>query len=1101
MINQQQIVRSFFSLSTTKIKVKKSTTKIPNKLKGKTHLLLDKNTFKKMVAWVQENYGEQATFLLLENLKSSGFSFATRAGLSLGIDDLRPFFEKKKLIDETQQDISFLEQSFIKQNVTPLEKSQYLITKWTQTSRNIIQRIANKFPNKEPLNPLAMMAFSGARGNISQVTQLIGLRGLMADPLGRLVEFPIQGNFREGMTLTEYFISCYGARKGLIDTALRTATAGYLTRRLVYIVQHIYISAKDCGTMNGEYYPLNLETNATLIGLTLLTNYYGDFFIPKHTILSPRIINKLRLTDQKKSNRFVICRSVFTCKLSQTVCQACYGWDHARAIRVDVGEAVGILAAQSIGEPGTQLTLRTFHTGGVGVLSGSSWTSYASPCSGIIHFKKPLLGKILRAWIVMPDNTLVRMAYRLKQPLEEEKPLLIISSPSNKRLYEKELTKEGLLFAREGELIKKGQLLFSEINIQNFIQSGLKAFVPFHSPEDGKIIILPRKKGFNLMDTLWLIGYNLIKFSLSFLGKKKSYKREEIFLPVPSSILIQKDLFSFNTPLFQIQLIKNQELSFYKTIEKPLYALLSSLDISTENLLDLSTWEVLHNTLKQTDQKLNLDLPKLIKKNTTKEIYALQGKPFLWNRSSYNIRLFNEFHYYYFNIAYINLYVYTCYNKIVWFFIKNKSHKKEKFPFFYNPSLKNIKNIRYSNFSVFLSRVKKNNKINYFNESENKKKKVIYLKFSKDINGRCNNFKTVRGFFHSFLDIEESHQYIKTIPTQLSGEFKRFSYKNNILFWSSIPLKYTYTFYKIKKDGTCYNPKFRFIRWGYEKENIPISGYVINKSLNTFTLQLGIPLILPSHTIYHKVNGDFIYKNELLCSFKTIKYETQDIVQGIPRIEKLLEGRPLLEYSPKIELTSIWLDYLYFLSLFALKEPVFSETSRYSSVYLKYLQYKYTGLSPGELCEASYLHAIVNFGYQLGATVTSVYAQEGVSLSFKHIALIIRELTSLVEVIQPGHSGFFKEEQIHWFIASQYNKKLRHLKLKEILFFPIILGMTERTRKNSSFGVAGSFQNLREALIKHTLAHKTDYLLGLHENLLFSKFIPSGTGFYSVKIN
>ena len=211
----------------------------------------DKNQLKTLIAWFLNSYGEKITVDLLETLKEIGFHQATLAGVSLGIDDLLIPAQKPFLISQALVKIGELANSTKKGNITSVEKSQRLIDTWNQTSEVLRQTAVQNFRLKNPVNPVFIMAFSGARGNISQVRQLVGMRGLMADPQGAILEFPIQSNFREGLTITEYLISCYGARKGLVDTALRTATSGYLTRRLVDAVQHVVIVMRDCKTTRG----------------------------------------------------------------------------------------------------------------------------------------------------------------------------------------------------------------------------------------------------------------------------------------------------------------------------------------------------------------------------------------------------------------------------------------------------------------------------------------------------------------------------------------------------------------------------------------------------------------------------------------------------------------------------------------------------------------------------------------------------------------------------------------------------------------------------------------------------------------------------------
>ena len=211
----------------------------------------DKNRLKNLITWSLLTVGERQTIETVENLKALGFQFATQAGVSLSVDDLKIPPEKLSLVSQASQQVEATQQAYQRGNLTAIEKLQQLVDTWHRTSETLKQTVVNHFQSTDKLSPVYMMAFSGARGNISQVRQLAGMRGLMADPQGQIIGFPIRSNFREGLTLTEYMISCYGARKGLVDTALRTADAGYLTRRLVDVSQHMIVKAATCATPRG----------------------------------------------------------------------------------------------------------------------------------------------------------------------------------------------------------------------------------------------------------------------------------------------------------------------------------------------------------------------------------------------------------------------------------------------------------------------------------------------------------------------------------------------------------------------------------------------------------------------------------------------------------------------------------------------------------------------------------------------------------------------------------------------------------------------------------------------------------------------------------
>jgi hypothetical protein len=359
----------------------------------------DKGRLKIFVLWFLKKYGEHKTIELVEELKNIGFKYATKAGISLGIEDLKiPPKKYSLLMDAEQLSLATIKQ-YKRGEITGVERFQRLIDTWHRTSERLKQEVIDNFEATDILNPVYMMAFSGARGNISQVRQLVGMRGLMSDPQGQIIDFPIRSNFREGLTLTEYIISSYGARKGIVDTALRTANAGYLTRRLVDVAQHVIISNFDCGTKRGIFLTDMKEGNKTiyslqnrLIGRVLARDVYNNKKIKiasRNLEVSPDLSANIAFSNKK-----IFVRSTLTCQTKKLVCQLCYGWSLAQGNLVGIGEAVGVVAAQSIGEPGTQLTMRTFHTGGV--FSGDVSDQIRAPFNGIVEYKNPIAGTLIR---------------------------------------------------------------------------------------------------------------------------------------------------------------------------------------------------------------------------------------------------------------------------------------------------------------------------------------------------------------------------------------------------------------------------------------------------------------------------------------------------------------------------------------------------------------------------------------------------------------------------------------------------------------------------------------------------------------------------------
>ena len=360
--------------------------------------VVDKGQLKKLISWSFMNYGTARTAQMADKLKDLGFRFATKAGVSISVDDLQVPPIKRQLLDAAEEEIRITEQKYTRGEITEVERFQKVIDTWNSTSEDLKDEVVKNFRATDPLNSVYMMAFSGARGNISQVRQLVGMRGLMADPQGEIIDLPIKTNFREGLTVTEYIISSYGARKGLVDTALRTADSGYLTRRLVDVSQDVIVREVDCGTQRGiRVRPM---TDGATVLIPLKDRLLGrvlarDVVHPKTkeivTYGNERAVRNQPITEElageigKSGVPEVYLRSPLTCEATRSVCQCCYGWSLAHLKMVDMGEAIGIIAAQSIGEPGTQLTMRTFHTGGV--FTGEVAKQERAPFPGTAKFK------------------------------------------------------------------------------------------------------------------------------------------------------------------------------------------------------------------------------------------------------------------------------------------------------------------------------------------------------------------------------------------------------------------------------------------------------------------------------------------------------------------------------------------------------------------------------------------------------------------------------------------------------------------------------------------------------------------------------------------
>ncbi len=341
---------------------------IPKEL-GFFNEIVGKKQLGQIVSKCYSLLGEEITAAMLDEIKRLGFAYSTKAGVTIGVTDIVAPQKKDLILQAAEKQVETIQNQFRRGLITEEERYQLIIAIWNEAIDDVTEAILEEFDH---FNSIYMMAVSGARGNVQQIRQLAGMRGLMADPSGRTIELPIKSNFRDGLTVLEYFISTHGARKGLADTALRTADSGYLTRRLVDVAQDVIVREKDCGTSAGICVE-EIKDDAEVIEF-LAERIIGrvaaeDIIHPetKEVIVPAQTeINDTHVVEIMKAGiKQVYIRSVLTCKTRYGVCCKCYGRNLATGRSVEVGEAVGTIAAQSIGEPGTQLTMRTFHTGGV----------------------------------------------------------------------------------------------------------------------------------------------------------------------------------------------------------------------------------------------------------------------------------------------------------------------------------------------------------------------------------------------------------------------------------------------------------------------------------------------------------------------------------------------------------------------------------------------------------------------------------------------------------------------------------------------------------------------------------------------------------------
>ena len=514
--------------------------------------LINKKQLKELLAWSFSKYDSMQASLLADELKYLGFKYATQAGISISIEDLKVPATKNEMLEKANKDILNAEKICLKGKITDVERFQKIIDTWSIASESLKDNVVSYFKTYDPLNSVYIMAFSGARGNLSQVRQLVGMRGLMADPSGEIMRVPIKKNFREGLTITDYLMSGYGARKGIVDTALKTANSGYLTRRLIDIAQDIIIREKNCLTSSSFLIDTkNKIDQEQIIGRILSKPVYEvktkNLIAEANTQITLKL---LELFKQKQISKFHI-RSPLTCSLYHSICQMCYGWDLSNQNLVDLGEAVGILAGQSIGEPGTQLTMRTFHTGGI--FTSEARQQIISPTNGIVKFSKILKTIILRT--NRGDDVLVT---------KNSGSLIVIPEQPNEKITQVELLRNTMLFVKSNQYIKKSAIIGELISTEKQTLTERK---PILSDTAGEIFIPRLKTRTNLITQnrlLWILSGQVYQAPInSFLNFYTDHK-------------INKNSYIFRTKLI------NQYSGYIKTINKKKSVLEQRIQITND---------------------------------------------------------------------------------------------------------------------------------------------------------------------------------------------------------------------------------------------------------------------------------------------------------------------------------------------------------------------------------------------------------------------------------------------------------------------------------------------------------------------------------------
>ena len=424
-----------------------------NLFRFEVDFLVTKKTLGKIIDKCIKVHGTTRTSEVLDNIKNQGYQYSTRSGITVAVCDAVIPPQKKELIAAAEKEIDAIHRQYDRGYITDDDRYDRVITVWNKTTGEVKNALEENF-SKNPLNPIYMMAHSGARGSMDQIRQLAGMRGLIANTSGRAIEIPIRANYREGLNILEYFNSSRGARKGLADTALRTADSGYLTRRLVDVSQEVIIREQDCGTHDGiEAYDI-MDGDRVIEDMAerLMGRYVADEVVDPAT--GEVLVDRDKMMDEHDVARIVAAgitrvkiRSIINCCARDGVCAKCYGVNLATDQPVAIGEAVGIIAAQSIGEPGTQLTMRTFHTGGIA--SASDITQGLPRVEELFEARRP------KSVAVIAHNG-GRVSFDKDAKGVD---IVIIEDPETGERSERQIVYGSKLKVSEGDTVQKGDFI------------------------------------------------------------------------------------------------------------------------------------------------------------------------------------------------------------------------------------------------------------------------------------------------------------------------------------------------------------------------------------------------------------------------------------------------------------------------------------------------------------------------------------------------------------------------------------------------------------------------------------------------------------------
>jgi DNA-directed RNA polymerase subunit beta' len=1205
-----------------------------------TNKVIDKKELKRLMAWAFSNYGTGRASYMADRLKELGFHYATRAGISLSVEDLRVPPTKRNLLNRTNEAIQLTEEQYERGEITAIERFQRVIDTWNNASEELKTEVIKYFKETDPLNPIYIMAFSGARGNISQVRQLVGMRGLMADPQGQIIDLPIKSNFREGLTVTEYIISSYGARKGLVDTALRTADSGYLTRRLVDVAQDIIIREIDCGTQRNIIIKDMVANNQVLIpiGSRLVGRVlFETLYYPHDGGVIAHINQDLDHETSKiiveAGIKSVSVRSPLTCDSARSVCQFCYGWNLAHGSLVDLGEAVGIIAAQSIGEPGTQLTMRTFHTGGV--FTGELAEQIKAPFSGIIRLPKNLKSRLIRtrhgqeAIVLETSYKLSLYDYKLneekieftqgtilfindneqfrkgqvigeistKTNLITERATKDLLTESSGEVFFSDLTSEervdrqgnittktskgGLVWILSGEVHNLPQSAQLEVKEGDEINENTILATTHIASDYGGIVRFDKKLNFNELNEIQIVTSSVfIKDALL----KNEYENDDTssnfflnFANGNSFLMLCSPGNKVNNGQIIGELVdtkyKTKTGGFIKYKDHPdnfqeKHRLLWIPEETHEIKKDISLLMVENNTYVESGTEIIKDIKtknagylKVIEENgIVEKIIVKVGKILRTTKeieiSSEIIETGQEIH------EGVNAEYPCLLEKISEGILIRPANEyyinKEQFQIETEHSLNGNQSIGINLTQHLL--FKEGEKIESIDGIDLVKTYLTVDISSDQIHGSADiEFLETKNKGEYKLQIaiienlqikqdtfsEDSKQQVRT---RFCVEDGQEILSGALIAQTSLISKSKGRIENITESGqsgrkililretdqetinlngeTPQVSEGELVRYGDQiAANIVAkeSGKIVALDKDKIKIRSAHPYLVSSGAILQTKNKDLVQMGDTLAILVFERSKTGDIVQGLPRIEEILEARrpkeacKLAQRPGKIK---VWYDSEenYHVEILEtdgnvneylinstqkvivsngenilLAEAITDGAPNPHEMLSLYFNFYINVLGIYEAAKLS-LQKVQTY---LVNEVQNVYQSQNVDISDKHVEVIVRQMTSKVRVEDGGDTTLLPGELVELQQIENINEAMLLTRGIPATYSPVLLGITKSSLNTDSFISAASFQETTRVLTEAAIEGKADWLRGLKENVIIGRLIPAGTGFNS----